>query len=247
WMERGTMMVSQMGGEGATWIGMAEHAGTGHIFANMGDGTYFHSGLLAIRASVAAGVNITYKLLYNDAVAMTGGQPVDGPLTVPQLTRQLAAEGVARIVVLAEKGRTYPAADPLAPGVQVLPHDHLDAVQRELRGVAGVTALIYDQVRATEARRRRKRGKLPAASSHVFINEAVCEGCGDCGIKSNCLSVVPVPTEFGTKRAIDQFTCNLDLACLAGHCPALVTVEGATLKRAQGLALDGRAELPEPQ
>jgi indolepyruvate ferredoxin oxidoreductase len=247
WMERSTLTVSQMGGEGANWIGMAEHAGTPHMFANMGDGTYFHSGLLAIRAAVAASVNITYKLLYNDAVAMTGGQPVDGPLTVPQMTRQLAAEGVAQIVVLAEAGRTYPPADAFAPGVRVLPHQQLDAVQRELRGVSGVTALIYDQVCATEARRRRKRGKLPAASGHVFINEAVCEGCGDCGIKSNCLSVVPVQTEFGTKRAIDQFTCNLDLACLAGHCPALVTVEGATLKRAQGLAVGDHAELPEPQ
>src|SRR6185369_4773632 len=180
-------------------------------------------------------------------VAMTGGQPMDGPLTVPQLTRQLAAEGVARIVVLAEAGRSYPPADALAPGVQVLPHERLDAVQRELRGTPGVTALIYDQVCATEARRRRKRGKLPPAQGHVFINEAVCEGCGNCGLKSNCLSVVPVQTELGTKRAIDQFTCNLDLACLAGHCPALVTVERATLRRAQGLALGNSADLPEPQ
>ncbi len=244
-MERQTLTICQMGGEGAGWIGMAEHAGTQHVFANMGDGTYFHSGLLAIRAAVAARVNITYKLLYNDAVAMTGGQPVDGPLTVPQLTRQLEAEGVARIVVLADDPGKYPRDAAFAPGVQVLPRERLDAVQRELRAVPGVTVLVYDQVCATEARRRRKRGEMPALQRHVFINEAVCEGCGDCSVKSNCLSVVPVETEFGTKRAIDPYSCNADLSCLEGECPALVSVEGAVPRRAAGVPLDA-AELPEP-
>jgi indolepyruvate ferredoxin oxidoreductase len=245
WMDRRTLTVSQMGGEGATWIGMAEHAGVAHVFANMGDGTYFHSGLLAIRAAVAAGVNITYKILYNDAVAMTGGQAVDGPLSVPRLTRQLAAEGVARIAVLADDPRKYPAADPFAPGVRPLPRERLDAVQRELRALRGVTVLIYDQVCATEARRRRKRGALMPKTRHVFINEAVCEGCGDCSAKSNCLSIVPLPTEFGVKRAIDRFTCNFDYTCLEGLCPALVTVDGAP-KRGHGVPLADSADLPEP-
>ena len=246
-MERRTLTISQMGGEGVGWIGMAEHAGVQHVFANMGDGTYFHSGLLAIRAAVAAGVNITYKLLYNDAVAMTGGQPVDGPLTVPQLTCQIAAEGVVRIVVLTDDVDKYPPDAVFARDVRILPREQLDAVQRELRTVPGVSVLVYDQTCATEARRRRKRGLLPAPKRHVFINEAVCEGCGDCGIKSNCLSVVPLATEFGLKRAIDPFSCNLDLSCLDGCCPALVTVEGATLRRSRGLPLDDDdLALPEP-
>jgi indolepyruvate ferredoxin oxidoreductase len=244
-MERNTLTISQMGGEGATWIGMAEHSGARHVFANMGDGTYFHSGLLAIRAAVAAGVNITYKLLFNDAVAMTGGQPLDGTLTVPQLTRQVHAEGVQRIVVLADDPGKYPDDAVFAPGVKVLPRERLDATQRELRAVPGVTVLVYDQTCATEGRRRRKRGVLPAATRQVFINEAVCEGCGDCGLKSNCLSVVPVATEFGQKRMIDTFTCNLDLSCLEGCCPALVTVEGAEPTRSHGLPV-GDVALPEP-
>jgi indolepyruvate ferredoxin oxidoreductase len=247
-MERNTLTISQMGGEGATWIGMAEHAGPDHVFANMGDGTYFHSGLLAIRAAVAAGVNITYKLLYNDAVAMTGGQPVDGKLTVPQITRQLAAEGVARIVVLADDPGKYrrQADSDFAGGVPVLPRGQLDAVQHELRAVPGTTVMIYDQTCATEARRRRKRGVLPTPKRHVVIHEAVCEGCGDCALQSNCLSVVPLETEFGRKRAIDLFSCNLDLSCLEGYCPALVTVEGATLRRAHGLPPPKDLVLPEP-
>jgi indolepyruvate ferredoxin oxidoreductase len=240
-MERRTLTIAQMGGEGATWIGMAEHAGLKHMFANMGDGTYFHSGLLSIRAAVAADVNITYKILYNDAVAMTGGQPVDGPLSVPQLTRQIHAEGVKRIVVLADDPHKYPQHAGFAPGVEVLPRERLDAVQRELRNVAGVTALVYDQTCATEARRRRKRGAWPAPKRHVFINEAVCEGCGDCSVQSNCLAVVPVPTEFGIKRAIDRFTCNFDMSCLGGNCPALVTVEevprSQSLSRSSSLSL----------
>ncbi|MBE7418822.1 MAG: indolepyruvate ferredoxin oxidoreductase family protein [Ideonella sp.] len=247
-MERSTLTISQMGGEGATWIGMAEHAGVQHVFANMGDGTYFHSGLLAIRAAVAAGVNITYKLLFNDAVAMTGGQPVDGPLTVPRLTQQVHAEGVARIVVVADDVHKYPRDTGFAAGVQLRARDELDAVQRELRAVPGVTVLVYDQVCATEARRRRKRGLLPPPRRQVVIHEAVCDGCGDCSVQSNCLSIVPVDTEFGTKRAIDPYTCNLDESCLLGCCPALVTVEGASREAAaggHGLPVDDAA-LPEP-
>ncbi len=246
WMNRSTITVSQMGGEGVAWLGMAEHSGTPHVFANMGDGTYYHSGLLAIRAAIAAGVNITYKILYNDAVAMTGGQPVDGPLTVPQITRQLDAEGVEHIVVLADDPAKYPADAVFAPRVQIRPREDLEAVQRELRALPGVTALVFDQTCATEVRRRRKRGSLAQADRRVFINELVCEGCGDCSAKSNCLSVVPVATEFGRKYAIDQYTCVVDESCVRGFCPSLVTVEGAALKRAPGLAPDMGDDLLEP-
>ncbi|HCX34285.1 MAG TPA: indolepyruvate ferredoxin oxidoreductase family protein, partial [Rhodocyclaceae bacterium] len=204
WMKRDTLMWTHMGGEGATWLGLARHTGTRHVFANMGDGTYFHSGILAIRAAVAAGVSITYKLLYNDAVAMTGGQPLDGPLTVPQLTRQIAAEGVGRIVVMTDEPEKYGRDAGFAPGVEVRPREELDRIQRELREAPGVTVLVYDQTCAAEKRRRRKRGAFPDPARRVFINERVCEGCGDCGVKSNCLAVVPVETEFGRKRAIDQ-------------------------------------------
>ena len=245
WMGRNTTTIAQMGGEGVNWLGIAGHSGTRHVFANMGDGTYYHSGLLAIRAAVAAGVNITYKILYNDAVAMTGGQPLDGPITVPQITRQLAAEGVERIVVLAEDPAHYPRDAGFAPGVQVRAREDLDAVQRELRELRGVTALIYDQTCAAEKRRRRKRGSLPDPATRVFINELLCEGCGDCGVKSNCLSVVPVETEFGRKRAIDQFSCNKDYSCVAGFCPSIVTVEGGTLRRGQAVAMRA-GEFPEP-
>ncbi|HEX6019674.1 MAG TPA: indolepyruvate ferredoxin oxidoreductase family protein [Burkholderiaceae bacterium] len=244
-MERRTLTISQMGGEGATWLGMAAHSGVQHVFANMGDGTYFHSGLLAIRAAVAAGVNITYKILYNDAVAMTGGQPVDGPLSVPQLTRQVAAEGVRTIVVLADDPHKYGPQPGFADGVRVLPRDELEQVQHELREIAGTTVIVYDQVCATELRRRRKRGEAPPPLRRVVIHEGVCEGCGDCSVKSNCLAVVPVETAWGTKRAIDPFACNSDLSCLDGECPALVTVLGATERRDAGLPVD-EDDLPEP-
>ena len=247
-MDRSTLTISQMGGEGVTWLGMAEHSGTQHVFANMGDGTYFHSGLLAVRAAIAAGANITYKLLFNHAVAMTGGQPIDGKLTVPQLTRQLDAEGVRRIVVLADDPGKYPGSAGFAPGVEIRPREDLEAVQRELRKVPGVTVLVYDQACATEERRRRKRGSAVEPARRIFIHEDLCEGCGDCAAKSNCLSVVPVVTEFGTKRAIDQFSCNLDASCLAGFCPSMVSVEGATLRQtrpAERPAAD--FAVPEPE
>jgi len=246
WMERDTLTVSQMGGEGVTWLGMAEHSGTQHVFANMGDGTYYHSGLLAIRAAIAARANITYKILFNDAVAMTGGQPVDGPLTVPQVTRQLEAEGLQRIVVLTDDPGKYAADAAFAPGVQIRAREDLDTVQRELRATRGVTALIFDQTCAAEKRRRRKRGTLPEVKQRVFINELVCEGCGDCSRKSNCLSVVPVATEYGRKVAIDQFTCNMDESCLDGLCPSIVTVEGGSLRRSRAAVTGDLADLPEP-
>ncbi|MCX7177840.1 MAG: indolepyruvate ferredoxin oxidoreductase family protein [Proteobacteria bacterium] len=249
-MERNTLTICQMGGEGATWLGLAAHTGTQHVFANMGDGTYYHSGLLAIRAAVAADVNITYKILYNDAVAMTGGQAHDGPLDVPQITRQLAAEGLRRIVVLADDPDKYPQVANFAPGVEIRRREELETTQRELRATPGVTALIYDQTCAAEKRRRRKRGSYPDPAQRVFINPMVCEGCGDCSAKSNCLSVVPVDTEFGSKRAIDQSSCNKDYSCLAGFCPSLVSIEGGTVRKGRAVAVpdaDAQFALGEPQ
>ena len=246
WMGRNTLSIAQMGGEGATWIGLAPHTGTAHVFANMGDGTYFHSGLLSIRAAVAANVNITYKILFNDAVAMTGGQPIDGPLSVPQLTRQIESEGVRRIVVMSDEPEKYGSDSGFAAGVEVRHRDELDAVQRALRQEAGVTALIYDQTCAADKRRRRKRGAFPDPQKRVFINDLVCEGCGDCSVKSNCLAVVPLETEFGRKRAIDQSACNKDYSCLDGLCPSLVTVEGGSVRKGKAVAVGGWPALPEP-
>ena len=239
----------QMGGEGVPWVGQAPFTGTQHVFANLGDGTYMHSGILAIRQSIAAKVNITYKILYNDAVAMTGGQPHDGTLTVPIIARQLAAEGVTNLVVVTDgTPRAYGPAD-LPHGTPMRHRDELDAVQRELRSVPGVSALIYDQTCAAEKRRRRKRGKFPDPATRVVINDHVCEGCGDCSEKSNCMSVASVETEFGRKRTIDQSSCNKDFSCVKGFCPSFVTIEGGKLKKgkAAGSPADAFAALPEPQ
>ncbi len=247
-MDRSTATFTQMGGEGVPWIGQAPFTETTHVFANIGDGTYTHSGILAIRAAVAAQVNMTYKVLFNDAVAMTGGQPLDGGLTVPIVARQLAAEGVRQIVVVTDEPDKYPLGTEFPGGSTIRHRDELDSVQRELREIAGVTAIVYDQTCAAEKRRRRKRGRFPDPPRRVVINDLVCEGCGDCSATSNCLSVVPVETEFGRKRAIDQSSCNKDFSCLKGFCPSFVTVEGGTLrKRAAGdLAEDNLPPLPEP-
>ncbi|MBL0087617.1 MAG: indolepyruvate ferredoxin oxidoreductase family protein [Ideonella sp.] len=231
WMDRATIGFTQMGGEGTPWVGQAPFSKRPHMFANLGDGTYYHSGSLAIRQSIASGVNITYKILYNDAVAMTGGQPVDGILTVPQMTRELEAEGAKQIVIVTDDPAKYNAAIALAPGVTIRHRDELDTVQRELREVAGCSILIYDQTCATEKRRRRKRGKLVDPAKRVVINELVCEGCGDCSVQSNCLSVEPIETEFGRKRRINQNSCNKDYSCVKGFCPSFVTVEGGQLKK----------------
>ncbi|AMO37544.1 indolepyruvate ferredoxin oxidoreductase family protein [Thauera humireducens] len=235
WMpERRAGTFTHMGGEGVPWVGLAPFTDEKHIFANLGDGTYFHSGLMAIRQAVAARVNITYKILYNDAVAMTGGQPHDGPLDVPTIVRQLQAEGVHNIVVVTDgTERAYGPSD--LPHIPIRHRDELDTIQRELRESGGVTALIYDQTCAAEKRRRRKRGTYPDPARRVFINEAVCEGCGDCGEQSNCMSILPVETALGRKRRIDQSSCNKDYSCLKGFCPSFVTIEGGRLRRGQAL------------
>jgi indolepyruvate ferredoxin oxidoreductase len=228
---RETATTTQMGGEGVNWIGQAPFTAERHVFQNLGDGTYSHSGLLAIRAAAAAGVNITYKILFNDAVAMTGGQPVEGALSVPQIARQVLAEGARRIVVVSDEPDKYPANAGFADGTDIRHRDELDIVQRELRETPGLTILIYDQTCAAEKRRRRKRGLFPDPGQRVFINDAVCEGCGDCSEKSNCISVQPVETEFGRKRRIDQSNCNKDFSCLKGFCPSFVTVRGGTPRK----------------
>jgi len=244
WMDRSTSTFTQMGGEGVPWVGQAPFTTDQHIFANLGDGTYFHSGSLAIRQSIAAGVNITYKLLYNDAVAMTGGQRVgerpEGH-SVLQIMNSLKAEGVSALCIVTDDPDKYDGVA-LAPGVTVFHRDELDRIQREYRELKGTTAIIYDQTCATEKRRRRKRGTLVESAKRVVINELVCEGCGDCSVQSNCLSVEPVETEFGRKRRINQNSCNKDYSCVKGFCPSFITVEGGQLKSAK----KGRTERPNP-
>src|SRR5262249_9860298 len=226
---RETATLTQMGGEGANWIGQAPFTREKHVFQNLGDGTYAHSGLMAMRAAAAAGVNITYKILYNDAVAMTGGQPVEGKLTVAQIANQVLCEGARRVVIVSgEPDKKYAG---LPGGVDVRDRDELDAVQRALRETPGLTVLIYDQTCAAEKRRRRKRGLLPDPEARIFINDAVCEGCGDCSVQSNCIAVEPLETEFGRKRRIDQGSCNKDFSCLSGFCPSFVTVHGAAPRK----------------
>ncbi|RDJ22067.1 indolepyruvate ferredoxin oxidoreductase family protein [Bosea caraganae] len=250
WMDRETFGFTQMGGEGANWIGEAPFSTRPHVFQNLGDGTYTHSGSLAIRWAVAAGVNITYKLLYNDAVAMTGGQQAEGHLSPDQMARQIAGEGVQRIAVVTDEPDKYAPGTQWPAGTTIHHRDDLDVVQRELAGVPGVSLLLYDQTCATEKRRRRKRGTYPDPDKRVIVNELVCEGCGDCGVQSNCVSVQPLETEFGRKRQIDQSNCNKDFSCVKGFCPSFVTVHGARPKKAEPKRLDvgafGSAEIPEP-
>ncbi|MCB2050659.1 MAG: indolepyruvate ferredoxin oxidoreductase family protein [Novosphingobium sp.] len=239
---------TQMGGEGAQWFGLSHFTDTPHIFQNIGDGTYYHSGLLAVRGAVAAGVNMTFKVLFNDAVAMTGGQPTDGPLSVGDITRQVLAEGVSRCVVVSDRPELYNADSKLGEGVTVHHRDDYDAVQRKIRDVAGVTVIVYEQTCAAEKRRRRKRGKFPDPAKRMFINSDVCEGCGDCSVKSNCVSVWPLETEMGRKRQIDQSNCNKDYSCVKGFCPSFITVLDAQPRKPEASALAGETgfDLPEP-
>ncbi|MCV2360156.1 indolepyruvate ferredoxin oxidoreductase family protein [Paucibacter sp. TC2R-5] len=235
WMERGTSGLIQMGAEGVDWAAHSRFTTEKHVFQNLGDGTYYHSGYLAIRQAIAAKTNITYKILYNDAVAMTGGQPVDGQTSVPQIARQVEAEGVKRLVVVSDEIGKYDGHHGLFPaGTTFHDRSELDAVQRELREIEGVTILIYDQTCAAEKRRRRKKKEMVDPPKRIFINQAVCEGCGDCGQASNCLSVVPVETDFGRKRQIEQSSCNKDFSCVNGFCPSFVSVHGAQLKKRAG-------------
>ena len=255
WMDRSTTGFTQMGGEGVPWVGQQPFSNDTHMFANLGDGTYFHSGLLAVRQSIAAGVNITYKILYNDAVAMTGGQPIgerqEGH-SVVQIAQSMRAEGAVKIVIVTDEPEKY-AGVTLVADVGVHHRDGLDTIQKQLREIKGTTVIIYDQTCATEKRRRRKRGAMVDPAKRVVINELVCEGCGDCGVQSNCLSVEPLETEFGRKRQINQSTCNKDMSCLKGFCPSFVTVEGGQLKKKAKAGEAGAvaspfelAALPEP-
>jgi indolepyruvate ferredoxin oxidoreductase len=228
--ERHTMGATPMGSEGANWIGQSRFTSRQHIFQNLGDGTYYHSGILAIRAALSADVNITYKILANDAVAMTGGQPVEGNVTAPVIAQQVAAEGVTHIAVVTDEPDKYPRGVGFPPGVKIHHRSEMDEIQRAYRETSGVTVIIYDQACAAEKRRLRKRKKLVDPAKRVIINELVCEGCGDCNVQSNCISIEPVETEFGRKRRIDQSSCNKDYSCLEGYCPSLVTVYGGELR-----------------
>jgi len=246
-MERSTLGYTQMGAEGLSWVGEAPFSARNHMFQNMGDGTYFHSGLLAIRAAVSAKTNITFKILYNDAVAMTGGQRHDGPLDPLRIAYQCDAEGVKKIIVVSDEPLKYGKDVKWPDGVTIHHRDELDTVQRELRDIPGTTILIYDQTCAAEKRRRRKRGVMPDPARRVVINDLVCEGCGDCGVQSNCVSIQPIETEFGRKRFIDQSNCNKDFSCLKGFCPSFVTVEGGQMRKPKPIdETDALISLTEP-
>jgi indolepyruvate ferredoxin oxidoreductase len=245
WMDRNTETYTHMGGEGVPWVGVAPFTDEQHVFANLGDGTYFHSGSLAIRQAVSSGANITYKILYNDATAMTGGQHVDGDLSPQQITFQLHSEGIRDIYLVSENPDAYPASE-IAPGTRTAHRDELDAVQKKLRQVKGASAIVFVQTCAAEKRRRRKRGTMEDPQRRVLINPAVCEGCGDCSVQSNCISVEPLETELGRKRTINQSTCNKDYSCLKGFCPSFVTVDGGKLRRRAPADLGNIGDLPEP-
>ncbi len=249
WMDRSTARYTQMGAEGASWIGESRFSKRDHVFQNIGDGTYLHSGIMAIRAAVASATTITFKVLYNDAVAMTGGQPMDGPLTVGQIAHQLIAEGVRQVVVVTDDVEKCRRNNTVPVEVKIEDRSHLNAIQRKIREISGVTAIIYDQTCAAEKRRRRKRGQYPDPAKHVFINTEVCEGCGDCGVQSNCVAILPHETEFGRKRRIDQSACNKDYSCINGFCPSFVTVNGGAPRKPAVDAASDRfdgSELPPP-
>ncbi len=231
WMDRNTSGYTQMGGEGASWIGEAPFSNTSHMFQNIGDGTYYHSGILALRASIASGVNVTYKILFNDAVAMTGGQPMDGPLTPMAISLSAYAEGAKRIAVVTDEPEKYPSTTEWAPGVTTHHRDDYDQLQREFREIKGTSVIIYDQTCAAEKRRRRKRGEFPDPPKRLFINTDICEGCGDCGLASNCVAVLPQETALGRKRRIDQSACNKDYSCVNGFCPSFVSVHGGDVRK----------------
>ncbi|GAC1549841.1 MAG: indolepyruvate ferredoxin oxidoreductase family protein [Beijerinckiaceae bacterium] len=249
WMDRSTEGYTHMGGEGANWVGEAPFSTRGHVFQNLGDGTYNHSGTLALRFAVATNTNITYKILFNDAVAMTGGQRHEGGLTVDMIARQVAAEGARKITVVTDEPHKYPASIQWPAGITIQHREHLEEVQRDLASIEGVTVLLYDQTCAAEKRRRRKRGTFPDPDKRVIINDLVCEGCGDCGVTSNCVSVQPVDTEFGRKRQIDQSSCNKDFSCVEGFCPSFVTVHGGTPKKGapQKIEVGNWPALPTPK
>jgi indolepyruvate ferredoxin oxidoreductase len=247
WMDRGTEGFTQMGGEGANWVGEAPFSTRDHVFQNLGDGTYNHSGILALRWAAATRTNITYKILFNDAVAMTGGQRHEGGLTVDMVARQVAAEGVKRIALVTDEPHKYPSSMQWPAGLTISHRDDLDGVQRELAATPGTTVMIYDQTCAAEKRRRRKRGQFPDPDKRIMINSLVCEGCGDCGLASNCVSVPPLETVFGRTRRIDQSNCNKDFSCVNGFCPSFVTVHGAKPKKAAPLAGPGTEMPPVPE
>ncbi|SMX38862.1 indolepyruvate ferredoxin oxidoreductase family protein [Maliponia aquimaris] len=242
WMDRNTTSLIQMGGEGVNWVARSQFNGNRHIFQNLGEGTYYHSGSLAIRQAIAAGTNITYKILFNDAVAMTGGQTVDGPISVRAIAHSVLAEGAQKVVVVSDQPENFRPSE-FPPGVKIEHRNQMDRIQRELREIPGTTVLIYQQTCATEKRRLRKRGQMVDPKKFAVINPLVCEGCGDCGVESNCLSVEPLETEFGRKRKINLNSCNKDFTCLNGFCPSFVTVEGGTLKMGGGVSSDTLAEL----